>query len=513
LLFDAVERVIANPSAAEPWHALAKAMAKVPELPIRRQALKRLLVHTPTEGSAGFLRETLLFSATRDIRHLSAASRLLYRIAPYSPDRVAAFLNFAWGTLLVGSPGREGFLPLLKAANFHSLTTALGRHIAPGLPRLPVRTVSAVRSVAVIAPHLSNLDHAPTALALNHAALLRQQGFAVQVLSAQEQHVPDMGGYFGGGESTTIAPPDRRGWRGMMPDGVSLVLGDSRFSLPARWNRLATLLVKFDPDLILFAGFQSPLVLPYFHARPVAALSLHTIPPPLPHDVWLCADEARAGTDDATWAPVLPASEAWHYPWRLALKPVREPLSRETLGLASKSLALLSVGDRLVHEITPGWGTAMLRFLDAHPDAEWLLVGGEGTLPPALGAGHPRVKTLRHHPDIRAICGCIDIYVNPPRMGGGFSVATAMAEGRPVASHAGSDGGDKIGALASADDAAFFARLERLATDAGERRATGEALRARYAQTLDLAAAGPSLAAACERALARYRSRVKTTSS
>ena len=58
--------------------------------------------------------------------------------------------------------------------------------------------------------------------------------------------------------------------------------------------------------------------------------------------------------------------------------------------------------------------------------------------------------------DISGIPCLSDIYVNPPRLSGGFSVAEATALSLPVLSFACSDGGDKLGAMAAPTTATYL---------------------------------------------------------
>jgi glycosyltransferase involved in cell wall biosynthesis len=97
-----------------------------------------------------------------------------------------------------------------------------------------------------------------------------------------------------------------------------------------------------------------------------------------------------------------------------------------------------------------------------------------------------------------AVLSVCDIYVNPPRMGGGFSVAEAMAAKLPVLAFGGSDGGDKVGALALADSGAYMERLAALTENSALRSEMGHALHARFVERFDLEASGPSLIGACE---------------
>jgi glycosyltransferase involved in cell wall biosynthesis len=227
-----------------------------------------------------------------------------------------------------------------------------------------------------------------------------------------------------------------------------------------------------------------------------------------PVDVWLSADPARAGHDDTEWGAALPPAHGYHHPFRVKLKPVSAPVARAELGITDGQVVIVTVGARLPHEIDGPWAQIMLDVMARNPNAVWLLVGGVGTVPPALAAARPgQVCTLAQSNELRSIYRCCDLFVNPPRIGGGFSVAEAMGEGLPVLALAGSDAGSKLGGDAMADEASFFAMLEAMLSSPELRSTTGAEMRRRFTQTLDLESSGPSLRAACELALARFRQR------
>lgn len=511
LLSDAVSQVVANPAVAHFWHGLGNRLRAVKDPSARRAALEQLVATTPRTGEPGFLRATLLYSFTQDLSDLADAGAILRDMRPVSAERGLAFLTFAWGLVLSRSDGRANFQEALHRAGMVAVVFLLSQHIKSAIAeRLVRRPISKMGKVGLLAPHLSSIDHASTALALHHARLLAQCGYEVEVFSAQELSLPDMKYFLGNGEVSKIAPPNLKTWQSVLRRGQRVHLADTDFSLMMRWASILRRMTEFDPDLVFMVGFFSPLAPVLFEARPVLGLSLHTVPPLAPVDVWLCADASKEGTRDSGWGAGLPPCEAFHYPYRISLKPLGAPPDRASLGLRPDGPVLLSVGDRLAQEISPAWASRMGAFLEEHPDATWLLVGGNGQPMPVLAGrvSAKQVRYLAHHDDVRGICRCCDVFVNPPRMGGGFSVAMAMAEALPVLAYAGSDGGDKIGAGAAADDAAFFARLAALLSDRSLRHSEGAALQKVFSRSLDLDQAAPRLQQACERALQVFNKRL-----
>jgi glycosyltransferase involved in cell wall biosynthesis len=149
----------------------------------------------------------------------------------------------------------------------------------------------------------------------------------------------------------------------------------------------------------------------------------------------------------------------------------------------------------------------MLDTLARHPQLKWVLVGGAGTLPPALTSANPeQLRLLAHRTDLPSLLRCCDLYVNPPRLGGGLSVGEAMAEGLPVLALAGGDAGSKLAGMAQDNEAAYFDELEALLASP-ERRAHMGAAMQHFGRELDLANSGPSLMQACLLAQQRFRER------
>jgi glycosyltransferase involved in cell wall biosynthesis len=251
---------------------------------------------------------------------------------------------------------------------------------------------------------------------------------------------------------------------------------------------------------VLLVGLFSPLAAALYTLRPVVGISVNSVPPVAPVDVWLCADPEAKRPE--VWGAVFPPPVPAFHPWKLRRSKTEWSVRRTDLGLDRDTVVWITAGFRLEHEIRGDWAGRMLHLMSRYPDVVWLLVGGEGKLPDALRSSPPgRVRTLATRNDLPGVLRCADIYVNPPRMGGGFSVAEAMAEGLPVTSLSGSDGGDKVGELALPDIDAYLERLAALSGNPVLRRETGELLRQRFAERFDLDASGPPLLAAFRQAV------------
>lgn len=202
-----------------------------------------------------------------------------------------------------------------------------------------------------------------------------------------------------------------------------------------------------------------------------------------------------------------------YHPYRVKRSKKQWHVTRAEFGLSETAVIWVTAGFRLEHEIKGEWASRMLQLLSRYPQVVWFLAGGEGKLPQALLQAEPRrVRALATRNDLPGIFRNCDIYVNPPRMGGGFSVAEAMAEGLPVTAFSGSDGGDKVGELALPDMRAYMERLAALTENPALRTQMGKALGQRFAERFDLEASGPALVAACRQAATLARARLTKSS-
>jgi glycosyltransferase involved in cell wall biosynthesis len=328
--------------------------------------------------------------------------------------------------------------------------------------------------------------------------VLEDAGIATQVFAAQELSLPGMAGHSAGGLVSNVLPMDPTTWRLRVPGQVAVTAADVRFSAMARWRSLQQGIDQYDPDAVLFVGFFSPLVWTLRQRYPVLGMSLHTLPPVAPVDLWLSANPQPQARMD--W-PGLPQPAARHFPFRFW--PVDLPAAaRSEIGVRENAVLLVTCGARLDPDGLAGWIAEVVRFLDEEPRAEWLVVGPDASQGARLGQKHPRIRVLPQRTDLTRWVALGDLYLNPPRIGGGASVAMAMEAGVPVVSLAGGDGGDKIGSLAIQNTGDYRRRLAEWVGDSVSRAQAGAHLKAKFREELDLSspAAARALVQACEEA-------------
>jgi hypothetical protein len=435
-----------------------------------------------------------------EARWLAEAGRVIAQLGEL--ERLHAFLVFVWGKATSAAEDRARFRGLFEQAGFPRLGFDRASEFAQSLPA-PARSRHPVRRVAVLCQHMSIFAQAGTRLALEHAALLSAAGCEVRLFSAQEMSSVGIAGWLGCPTQVTLAPPAPETWKPMAAPGKfeARVARDAS-PVRARWQETAAGIAQFDPDVVLFVGFFSPLLLWAHRHFPVLGLSVHTLPPLGPIDAWL--HQYDAGPLPQPWAG-LPDYEAVAYPFRMALPPPVS-LSLAPLQLPPNARLAVSVGYRLHTEIGAEWAAQWMARLHAHPNWVWLLVG-DATAPPSLPAGDRQVRVLGHQDHIDALLARCDLYVNPPRMGGGFSILNAIGRGVAAVSLGGSDGGDKLGPWAAASMDDYWRRIDTLLVDDAARKQCGQGLARRFDALYNLRSATPGLLGALETASARFRQR------
>ena len=447
---------------------------------------------------AGMFRDLFVYIHSADVEALRRAGRAVEQTGEI--ERLHAFLALVWGMATTNARERAYFRSRFEHAGFPALMTRAARALADTLP-VPTRAPGASRRIAVLTQHLSIFAHAGTRLALEHAAMLSAAGHDVRVFSTQELANIGMPGWLGCARQVSLAPPSPANWKPVSANGTFQVTpAPDTWPMFGRWRRTATDIAAFGPHEVLFVGFFSPLLDWAYRHFPVSGLSLHTLPTLGPVDVWL--HPFNIGTLPVPWDG-LPPPEAFVYPCRFALPPAQS-MSLASLNLPANARLAVSVGYRLSKEITADFAAQLLARLARHPQWIWLLVG-DAEAPP--GVDHPQVRVLSHQEHIDALLAQCHLYVNPPRMGGGFSVMNAIAHGVAAVSLGDSDGGDKLGPWISASPAEYWQRIETLLDDDGARAQCGQALAQRFRDLYDLRTATPRLVAALDAARVAFAKR------
>jgi len=506
LAADALESVKLAPTSAVLWQRLSTFVQVL--VGGERSILTDGIAALPSETVAvQWLRCSALAYLTRDPRWLIRQAALVDDAT--APDAVMALLGLAWHHALVRTAAGSGFMQLLG----DMAAPRLQRLLAARLPDLarrdldtPRRTVTEGRlRVAIYTPQVVGSGHGGTTFTLNAMSVLACLDVEFRTFTAQEATIPALLSYMGGDEVLAQLPMARESLKMNVPGEAQIVLPNGEFSLRLRLEQMARAIDDYAPDLVMFVGLMSPVAFRLYDHYPMVGLSIHAVPPAVPVDVWL---SAQPPGDLPQW-PDLPTPHPAHFPFRFWPVGNVTPVDRRVAGVPASAIVLVTVGYRLDTEIVPPWSGQMAAFVAAHAQVHWLLIGVAAGKAPELPA-NSRIHMVPAQSNVASWLAACDVYVNPPRVGGGGSVAEAMEQGLPVASFAGSDGGDKVGAWAAACDDDYFKQLAAWVTDPAARRQAGDAMREQFRTRLDLSgeAAAAGLMQACRLAIELFDRRM-----
>lgn len=500
LIIDALEAVKLTPTAPQLWQRLSELIRPLDG--DARFALIQEIRLLPLEVKAAeWLRCSALAYLTRDPNWFLQQAALVDDQT--APDAIMGLLVLLWHHGVVRGSAHNDFMQFLRDVNIAHLQRVVASHIRSVNP--VARAVLGARlRVAVYTPEISESHHGGTAMTLNVLSLLAGLDVQVHAFTAKEASIPAIGSYHGGAEQATPLPVRHDTLTLRVQADAAISLPDTDLSVGRRFSDMLQAIHGYAPDLVIFVGFMSPLVFSLHAHYPIVGLSLHALPPIAPVDVWL---SANPDSDDARW-PSIPVPQVFPFPFRFWPMGECPPLDAATLALPANAVMLMTVGYRLGVEIGSPWREDMLAFVEAHPAVHWVLIG----VPPGetlAGLSHPRIHQLVEYRHLTPWLASADIYVNPPRIGGGGSVAMAMEQGVAVASFTGSDGGDKVGEFALGSSEAYFAQLDAWVNDPVARKQAGDALKSRFHDRLDISgpAAAAGLMQACQQAIAAFNQR------
>lgn len=111
-------------------------------------------------------------------------------------------------------------------------------------------------------------------------------------------------------------------------------------------------------------------------------------------------------------------------------------LFREEWGLTELDLSIVIVGNRLVEDLSVDFLEGLDSLLARKPQIKILIVGDiERSHFQSFNTLSENIIFMGYQNDLSALYSICDIYLNPPRIGGGTSAAYALYEGVPVISY------------------------------------------------------------------------------
>ena len=142
-------------------------------------------------------------------------------------------------------------------------------------------------------------------------------------------------------------------------------------------------------------------------------------------------------------------------------------LTRTQLNLPEDKFILALIGGRLTYEATPEFLDAILTTVEFNTHIVFI---GQYNNYDEITKTHSLLKenstNLGHQSDVLAVLECCDLYLNPPRTGGGTSAVEALSKGVPVISYKSGDVYLSVGDTFGVDSQEeYIDKIKQYATD------------------------------------------------
>ncbi|MFV3074098.1 hypothetical protein [Niveispirillum fermenti] len=295
-------------------------------------------------------------------------------------------------------------------------------------------------------------------------------------------HFPCLGGFTSSADAELVAI------RRLTADGLPIPFRHlpPGFTSPDMAAAMVDEILDMKPDMVLSFGTMSPVADLCRGLVDVVAIPYGSYLPLAEPDYLALPRVVGPGDDAALAAAGLTRGRVLSINYTYAPPPAGAPRSRAALGVPEDAILTAIVGLRLASEVTPAFAAVLDDMVRREPRLFFLFVGpmeeyDHRVAPcPHLAA---RSRAHGYETDVMGVLSVCDLYLNPPRGGGGSSAAYALSAGVPAYSLAAGDVGTVVGpAFHLAGFGDFAVAAARLADDPAARAAAVAAARARFAQ-------------------------------
>jgi len=205
------------------------------------------------------------------------------------------------------------------------------------------------------------------------------------------------------------------------------------------------LICRINPYCILdFSNEYAPIS--YYYSQNYPTIFLHLKKPGYSSSFFHKYAFVQDGRTQSVYPPITEEQVIYMAPPIERNEPTRI-FAREDYGFDADNVVVITVGNRIQYEISNNLAEQMCNLLLSNEKIKWLLVGCtelsyiNHKYYDLVGKSVIFIEYETNLPGLYKIC---DIYLNPNRAGGGFSIAWAMQQGLAVASPLSAAAGDTL---------------------------------------------------------------------
>lgn len=285
--------------------------------------------------------------------------------------------------------------------------------------------------VFVMAIQYLNDTHAPTRTVMERCKTLKKLGKTVVIINTNEQYLmPGVVPLYGASYGRSMEEYDDA--ESVFIDGEEFYFMQipDEYPIDMKFKVISRLIKKIKPYYILSIGTGSMLADLCGHMVPVACMALAFST--LPHTKNKLKILGRKLSEEEKENYKDKDEDIIESRFTFELKPQKEHYTRETYNLPKDRFILVIVGIRLEYEIDDEFMKLLSRVCEA---GCYVVFAGIMDNYDDMMKKYQTVKEnssfIGYCEDVSALMEICDLYVNPPRLGGGFSVIEAFDKGKP----------------------------------------------------------------------------------
>ena len=289
--------------------------------------------------------------------------------------------------------------------------------------------------IVIVTEQLLSIKHAPTLITLEFAYILQEKmNYEVCIITCPlDAHLPfdlwvDPRYYYGGFEGVREIP-----YKGVNIKNIGFSMEDGSLE---RCSRMLHMIAAWRPWLVLELGVTNPLADLCREFTTTVAMAMTTECPVSEADILIRYVPGTGAYEEACKKELLPYQKQIFMQEKLPViaQEAEKECVPDDLGLPEGKFFVAVVGNRLDLEIDEAFLNIMKQIMDAAENVDFAIIGDAEKLQEKLeGTSYgKRIHFLGYCMDLLGTYRALHLYLNPRRLGGGWSSAMALMAGLPV---------------------------------------------------------------------------------
>lgn len=340
------------------------------------------------------------------------------------------------------------------------------------------------KRIVIVAEQLLSIKHAPTLITLEFAYILQEKmNYEVCIITCPlDYHLPfdlwvDPRYYYGGFEGVRDIP-----YKGVKIRNIGFSMEDGSLD---RCSRMLHMIAAWKPWLVLELGVTNPLADLCREFTVTVAMAMTTECPVSEADILIRYVPGTGAYEEACKKELLPRQKQIFMQEKLPViaQEAEKECVPDELGLPEGKFFVAVVGNRLDLEIDEAFLNIMKQIMDAAENVDFAVIGDAEKLQEKLAdtSYGKRIHFLGYCMDLPGTYRALHLYLNPRRLGGGWSSAMALMAGLPVVTLPACDVAYNVGGeftvtteeemvdavIRYASDDVFYAQKKQIAIEKG----------------------------------------------